>query len=168
MHRTLLGAIRCGLTVAVMTLGLSLEAQPAADAWTPFLGQWRGPGMAMGAPATGDAQWAMVLGGRYVRLEMSFTPRGAAAPAFFGHAYYSTRDSVGLWVDSQGTRYDLRYGIRGDTLLVRYTLLNGTPAESRYVKIGVDSLMERSATLRADGRWVEFLSYRFSRVTSTP
>jgi hypothetical protein len=144
-------------------------ASPAtADAWAPFLDGWRGPGTAMGAPAIGDARWARVLGGRYVRLEMSFTPTGASAPAFFGHAYYSATDSTGTWIDSQGTRYDLRYRIRGDTLWVRYTLSSGADAESRYVRTGRDTLVERSASRRTDGSWNEFLSYRFVRRSATP
>jgi hypothetical protein len=161
------------LTVDLLTARPIVSAQRpntsgSVEAWAPFLGRWNGPGTAMGTPATGDAQWAVVLGGRFVRLEMSFTPTGAPAPVFFGHAYYSTVDSTGAWIDSQGTRYDLRYGIRGDTLSVRYTLVSGAHAESRYVRTGRDTLEERSASRRSDGTWNEFLNYRFTRRSAAP
>jgi hypothetical protein len=151
------------IVIAHALLGTTLAAQAASDGWAPFLGDWRGPGVAMGQPATGDSQWARVLNGRFVRLQMSFTPTGASAPVFAGHAYYSTADSTGLWVDSQGARYNLVHHMLGDTLVVRYTMSNGAAAESRYVRDSVGRLIERSLVQRRDGTWNEFLSYRFER-----
>ncbi len=166
-------ASRALLITALLTAPRAAAAQRSnasavADPWSPFLGVWSGPGTAMGAPASGDAQWARVLGGRFVRLEMSFTPSGSSVPVFFGHAYYSTADSTGSWIDSQGTRYDLRYAIHGDTLRVRYTLVSGAEAESRYIRTARDTLVERSVSRRADGSWSEFLGYRFVRRSAAP
>lgn len=174
MRCSAVGLMSCVLLIAAPLMAPRAAAAqrpntPASvDPWMPFLGAWSGPGTAMGAPASGDAHWARVLGGRFVRLEMSFTPNGASAPVFFGHAYYSTTDSTGAWIDSQGTRYDLRYAIHGDTLRVRYTLVSGAEAESRYIRAARDTLVERSVSRRADGSWSEFLGYRFIRRSATP
>jgi hypothetical protein len=152
--------------MAVTLLPLSVTAQPAADPWQPFLGAWRGPGTANGRPAEGNAQWERVLGGRFVRLSMSFTPTGAAAPVFFGHAYYSTTDSTGHWLDSQGSYYALTRAMVGDTLRVRYTLASGAAAESSYWPDADGALVERSRVRQATGEWKDFLVYRFGRVAA--
>ncbi len=122
----------------------------------------------MSRPAVGDARWERVLGGRYVRLEMSFTPDGAPAPVFFGHAYYSTTDSTGHWIDSQGNHYALTQAMVGDTLRVRYTLASGAAAESAYWPERDGSLVERSRSRQPNGEWREFLAYRFRRVALQP
>jgi hypothetical protein len=148
-------------------LPLSPAAQPAADPWQPLLGAWRGPGLAMARPAVGDAHWERVLGGRFVRLTMSFTPAGAPAPAFFGHAYYSTTDSTGHWIDSQGAHYTLTHATIGDTLRVRYMLASGAAAESVYWPERGGTLVERSRIEQPTGEWKDFLAYRFTRVAAS-
>jgi hypothetical protein len=133
----------------------------SSDRWSPFIGAWRGPGKAMGSPAIGTATWERVLGGRYVRLQMSFAI-GATDPAFGGHAYYNTTDSSGVWMDSRGARYTIAYRINGDTLDVGWTMGNGMRARSVYVRRLDGRLSERSVTISSSGAETVFLEYDFA------
>lgn len=151
---------------AVFTLASS-NANAQTDAWSPFIGAWRGPGKAMGAAATGTATWERVLGGRYVRLQMSFAV-GTTDPAFSGHAYYSTTDSTGTWMDSRGARYTLTHRITGDTLDVRWTMENGTRARSTYVRRADGRLTERSVMTGASGAESVFLEYDYAPLAAAP
>jgi hypothetical protein len=160
--------LRCCSIVGGLLFATSRATGQPVDPWSPFLGAWRGPGTALTRPAIGEAEWQRVLGGRFVRLDMSFTPVGADRPAFFGHAYYSTADSTGHWIDSQGTYYSLVHAMVGDTLRVRFTLANGAAAESAYWRAPDGALVERTRSRRPTGEWVDFLSYRFSRRMRQP
>jgi hypothetical protein len=157
----------CSIAVWLLLATGRAAGQPA-DLWAPFLGAWRGSGTALTRPAIGEAEWQRVLGGRFVRLDMSFTPVGAGRPAFFGHAYYSTTDSTGHWIDSQGTYYALVHARVGDTLRVRFTLTSGAAAESAYWRAHDGALIERTRSRRPTGEWVEFLSYRYTQQTRQP
>lgn len=156
-----------GLALAVLLTGFSAQAQKADDPLNRFEGSWSGNGKFFGMDATTQAKWERVLGGKFLRLAISYemkTPDGKAQK-FEGIGYYQLKDGKyeGHWFDSQGNSYPLTATFENESL----TSLWGEPGKSEGKSIyrinSADKTIEVvDATKQKDGNWKEFSRFKLT------
>ncbi|MBP6822035.1 MAG: hypothetical protein KA368_10860 [Acidobacteria bacterium] len=156
-----------GLALTLLLAGFSAQAQKADEPLKAFEGAWTGSGKFFGMDATTQARWERLLGGKFLRLTISYemkTPDGKAQK-FEGIGYYQSKGGKyeGHWFDSQGNSYPLTATFESDTL----TSLWGEPGKSEgkstyRINAAEKTLEVVDATKQKDGSWKEFSRFKLA------
>ncbi len=158
------------LSLILMTVlaGPSIQAQKMDDALTGVGGGWSGSGKFFGMDATAQAKWEQVLGGKFLRLHISYemkTPDGKAQQ-FEGIGYYQSKGEgkyEGRWLDSQGNSYPITATFENSTLTSLWGDAGKSEGKSTYRINSVEKTLEVvDATKQKDGNWKEFSRFRLT------
>ncbi len=156
-----------GLTLVILLASFSAQAQKADDPLNRFEGAWVGNGKFFGMDATTQAKWERLLGGKFLRLTISYemkTPDGKAQK-FEGIGYYQLKGGKyeGRWLDSQGNSYPLTATFEDETLTSMWGEPGKSEGKSTYRINSADKTLEVvDATKQKDGSWKEFSRFKLT------
>jgi hypothetical protein len=157
------------LTLVPIAQGEPADAPPAAhlQPFDPWIGTWHGSGSNSGVTAELTLRFERVLGGRFVRLNLSNQVGPPATRQLFeGLALYwpaGDRQLRGSWFDSQGTVYALDVQLFGETLVAIWRDDRQPRGRSSYQVRQPDGLEVIDSVRAADGSWREFARYQLKR-----
>jgi len=140
-----------------------------SDPLDRFAGVWIGEGKFSGMTASAEARWEWVLGGKFLRLSISYQMKtsGGKIQTFEGHGYYQPKGEGkydGRWFESQGNSYAIQGCLEQDGL----TSLWGEPGKyggksSYSINEKEESLEIIDSVKQTDGSWKEFSRFKLKR-----
>ena len=151
------------LTLIVLLIGLPAYAQKD-EPLNRFVGDWRGDGKFFGMNATAKAKWEWTLGGKFLRLSISYEMKMAdgKTQVFEGVGYYQSKGVgkyEGRWFDSQGNAYPITGALENGTLTSMWGEVGNYNGKSVY-KFNETAMEVADASKQKDGSWKEFSSFK--------
>jgi hypothetical protein len=156
------------LVLFVLLAGIPVQAQKADAALNGFVGGWTGSGKFFGMDATAQAKWEQVLGGKFLRLNISYEMKmpDGKAQRFDGIGYYQNKGGgkyEGRWLDSQGNSYPITATFENGTLTSLWGEPGKSEGKSTYEVNTTDQRLEvTDSTKQKDGSWKEFSRFKLA------